>query len=111
MHLEFFLFLLIYVVLVLLIGFAFSRKMRSLEDFFLASRNLPALLIFFSLTASWFGATSTLVSTDDAFRLGVSSFWIVGLPAVLTVLILALFLARPLHRLSIISLTSLRAVI
>lgn len=107
MKLEFFLFLLVYFVLVLLISFLFSKKMRNLEDFFLASRNLPALLVFFSLSASWFGATSSLVSTDEAFKLGVSSFWVVGMPTVLTVLILALFLARSIHSLPIISLPDL----
>ncbi|MFB0565522.1 MAG: sodium:solute symporter [Candidatus Aminicenantaceae bacterium] len=81
--------------------------MKNLEDFFLASRNLPAFLIFLSLSASWFGATSTLVSTDEALKLGVSSFWIVGMPTVLTVLVLAIFLARPIHRLPIISLPDL----
>lgn len=107
MQLEFFLFLIVYFFLVLFISFLFSKKMKSLEDFFLASRNLPALFVFFSLSASWFGATSTLVSTDEAFKLGVSSFWVVGMPTVLTVLILALFLARPIHRLPIISLPDL----
>jgi SSS family solute:Na+ symporter len=81
--------------------------MKNLEDFFLASRCLPAILVFLSLAASWFGATSTLVSTDEALETGVSSFWIMGAPAVLTVLILAFFLARPIRRLPIVSLPDL----
>jgi len=107
MQLEFFLFLFVYFALVLLVSFLFSKRMKNVEDFFLASRNLPALLVFFSITASWFGATSTIVSTDEAFELGVSAFWIVGMPTVLTVLILAFFLAKPIHRLPIISLPDL----
>jgi len=81
--------------------------MKNLEDFFLASRNLPAILVFFSISASWFGATSTIVSTDEAFKTGMSSFWIIGMPAILTVLILASFLARSIHRLPIVSLQDL----
>jgi SSS family solute:Na+ symporter len=81
--------------------------MKSLEDFFLASRKLSAGLIYLSLTAAWFGATSILVSTDEALKSGISSFWLVGLPAVATVLILAVFLARPLYRLSIMTLPEL----
>ncbi|NIM91891.1 MAG: hypothetical protein GTO17_13195 [Candidatus Aminicenantes bacterium] len=107
MQLKFFLFLFVYFALVLLVSFLFSRRMKNLEDFFLASRNLPALLVFFSITASWFGATSTIVSTEEAFELGVSAFWIVGIPTILTVLILAFFLAKPIHRLPIISLPDL----
>lgn len=72
--------------------------MSGLEDFFLASRSLPASLIFFSLTASWFGATSILVTTDEAYRVGVSALWLVGIPAVATVILLALFLAGPIRR-------------
>jgi SSS family solute:Na+ symporter len=107
MQFKFFLFLFVYFALILLASFLFSKRMKNLEDFFLASRNLPTLLVFFSITASWFGATSTIVSTDEAFELGVSAFWIVGMPTVLTVLILAFFLAKPIHRLPIISLPDL----
>ncbi len=81
--------------------------MNSLDDFFLASRKLPGFLVFFSLSASWFGATSILVSTDEAYRAGLSSFWVMGVPAVLTVLLLAFFISRPLRRLSIVSLPDL----
>lgn len=81
--------------------------MKSLEDFFLASRSLPASLVFLSLTASWFGATSILVTTDEAFRVGLSAFWLVGLPAVVTVLIFAMGLAGLIRRLEILSLPDL----
>jgi len=104
---EFFLFLAAYFAFVLLAGLAFSRKMKSLEDFFLASRGLSAGLVFLSLTASWFGATSILVSTDEAMKAGLGAFWIMGAPAVLTVLLLAVFLARPLQRLPIMTIPDL----
>jgi len=81
--------------------------MSGLEDFFLASRSLPASLVFFSLTAAWFGATSILVTTDEAFRVGVSAFWLVGVPAVATVLLLAFFLAGPIRRLDVQTLPGL----
>jgi SSS family solute:Na+ symporter len=96
-----------YVALVLGAGLVFSRKMRSLEDFFLAARDLPGGLIFLALTSSWFGATSLLVATDRAFSSGLSSFWIMGVPAVSTILLLALFVARPLRRFEIMSLPDL----
>jgi SSS family solute:Na+ symporter len=103
----FFVFLFAYFALILLAGIGFSRRMKSLEDFFLASRKLSAGLIYLSMTAAWFGATSILVSTDEALKSGISSFWLVGLPAVATVLILAVFLAKPLYRLSIMTLPDL----
>jgi SSS family solute:Na+ symporter len=104
---EFFLFLFVYFILILFISFLFSRRMKSLEDFFLASRNLPTSLVYLSICASWFGATSILVSTDEAFKHGVSAFWVMGIPATLTVLLLAFFLARPIRRLPIVTLPDL----
>jgi SSS family solute:Na+ symporter len=96
-----------YIALVLAAGLAFSRKTKSLEDFFLASRDLPGGLIFLALTSSWFGATSLLVSTDRALADGISAFWIMGVPAVGTILVLALVIARPLRRFEIMSLPDL----
>ena len=72
--------------------------MTGLEAFFLASRSLPASLVLLSLTASWFGATSILVTTDQAYRSGVSAFWLVGVPAVATVSLMGFFLVGPIRR-------------
>jgi SSS family solute:Na+ symporter len=102
-----FLFLAGYLAVLLIVGLRFSRRMTGLEDFFLASRSLSASLVFLSLTAAWFGATSILVTTDEAFRVGVSAFWLVGVPAVATVLFLALFLAGPIRRLDVQTLPGL----
>jgi SSS family solute:Na+ symporter len=107
MKTEFFVFLLIYFGLLFLASFLFSRRIKSLEDFFLASRNLPASLVYLTLAASWLGATSVLVSMDEAFERGLSSFWVMGIPAILTVLVFAFFLTSPIRRLPIVSLPDL----
>lgn len=107
MALNYSVFLLAYCVILICVGTLFSRRMKSLEDFFLASRSLPASWIFVSLSASWIGATSILVTVDEAYKVGVSSFWIIGLPAVLTVALFAFFFARPIRLLPIFSLPDL----
>ncbi len=107
MRLEFLLSLLLYFFFLILICLFFSRKMKSLEDYFLASRRLPSGLVYSSLVASWFGATSILVTTDEAFTDGVSALWLMGIPAILTVLLFGFFLARPIRRLPIVSLPDL----
>jgi SSS family solute:Na+ symporter len=107
MRIEIFAFFLVYFILIILVNLLFSRRMKSLEDFFLASRSLSAPLVYFSLCASWFGATSILVTTDEAYLRGVASFWLVGMPAVLTVLILGLILVRAIYNLSIVTLPDL----
>ncbi len=88
-----------YVVVLWTAGFGFRRRPASLESFFLASRRLGAGRVAFSLCASWIGAASLLVSTDEAFRDGVSAIWIVGVPAVATLLVLTA-LVRPIRALS-----------
>lgn len=70
------------------IGFRPSGRRGGLEAFFLASRRLGPARVAFSLCASWIGAASLLVSTDEASRDGASAIWIVGVPAVVTLLAL-----------------------
>jgi len=72
------------------------RLRGGLESFFLASRALGPGRVAFSLCASWIGAASLLVSTDEASRDGLSAIWIVGVPAVVTLLLLAA-LVRPIR--------------
>lgn len=95
-----------YAAAVLIIGLAARRRMRGFEDFFLASRRVSGRLAAVSLTASWFGATSILVTTDEAFRGGPSALWLVGLPAIASILILSV-LADRLRSLPALSLAEL----
>ncbi len=99
--------LLVYIGVVLLVGVVFARRASSLEGFFLASRNLGGWLVFFSLTASWIGASSTLVTVDLAFETGISSFWVMGLPAILTAAGFAVLFCRPIRRLPFVTLPDL----
>jgi len=96
-----------YLVLLTGAGMLFPRKNRSLEDFFLAARSLSPGVMALSLCAAWFGASSILISADEACRTGVSAFMIVGLPAVLTVLLFAFFFSGRIHGLPTISLSDL----
>lgn len=92
-----------YLALLLGVGLVFARRMRSSEEFFLAGRRLSGGLVYVSLTASWFGASSILVSIDEAFAGGLSAIWIVGVPAFATVVILAVFFVPLLHRLPVLT--------
>ncbi len=105
--LDYFPFLAAYLVILLVVGLVFTKRMSSLEDFFLASRDLSGTWVFLTLVASWIGATSVLVSVNEAFANGVSSFWVMGVPALLTVLVFFVFLARPIRQLSILTLPDL----
>ncbi len=103
---EFPLAVLLYVFALLGLGLRCPKKLETFESFFLASRSLGSLRIAFSLSASWIGAATLLVSTDEAWRDGVSALWIIGVPAVVTLIVL-LPLARPLRALSGMTLSGL----
>ncbi len=88
MRFEFALAVLIYVLVLLGLSLRFPKKLQTLESFFLASRDLGWLRVSFALCASWIGAATLLVSTDQAFREGLSAVWVIGVPAVVTLLLL-----------------------
>jgi len=87
-------------------GLRFPGRRGGLEAFFLASRRLGPARVAFSLCASWIGAASLLVSTDEASRDGLSAIWIVGVPAVATLLVLTA-MARPIRAASGLTLAGL----
>jgi SSS family solute:Na+ symporter len=99
MKTGFFLAVAAYTVVLLAAGLGYRRRGASLDSFFLASRRLGAGRVAFSLCASWIGAASLLVSTDEARLEGAGAFWLIGLPAVVT-LILLTALARPIRAVS-----------
>jgi len=100
MRMEYLVFLLAYFLLVLGLSFGFARRQNNLEDYFLASRKLPWGLVYVSLGASWLGATSVLVSVEQAFSEGIGAVWVMMIPALVTVSVLALFLSGPIRRLT-----------
>ena len=86
--------LLAYAAILWAAGLGRFRLRAGLESFFLASRALGPGRVAFSLCASWIGAASLLVSTDEASRDGLSAAWIIGVPAVATLLVLLALIRR-----------------
>jgi solute:Na+ symporter, SSS family len=106
MKTGFLLAILLYAAVLWAAGLGLRRRPGGLESFFLASRRLGAGRVAFSLCASWIGAASLLVSTDEAFRDGAGAVWIVGVPAVATLLLL-LALVGPIRLTSGLTLSEL----
>ena len=100
--------LVLYLVFLIVAGIRRARRLGGLEDFFLASRGLSWRLMGLSLGAAWFGASSILVTSGEAFQTGSSALWIVGVPSVAAIpLLLALAFAEPIHALPFLSLPDL----
>lgn len=80
----------IYIIVVSYIGYR-SRKSRSSEEYFLASRSLPSWLLAITFVASWWGGGSAIDLVDHANRDGLSTFWIYGVPVLIAVALMYIF--------------------
>jgi len=79
--------LFIYFVVLVLIGLFLSRKSPDFDSYFYGKRKLGSFLIFFTVTASWFGAASTIATVNAAYKTGFNAVWLLGIPTVTTIFI------------------------
>lgn len=84
------LFLALYIIGIIGVGI-WNRKSDSSEDYFLASRQLPAWLLAITFIASWWGGGSAIDLVDHANRHGLSTFWIYGVPVLIATALMFLF--------------------
>lgn len=95
------LFLCLYIFGLMAIGI-WNRKSTNSEDYFLASRKLPPWLLAVTFIASWWGGGSAIDLVDQAYRTGLSSFWIYGVPVLIATGLMFLF-AKGIRNVSTIS--------
>jgi len=79
-----------YVVIVVMIGIK-NRKCAGSEDYFLANRKLPSWLLAITFIASWWGGGSAIDLADHAFNNGINSFWIYGVPVLISTALMFIF--------------------
>ena len=91
--------LVVYAALLVGTGVLVTRKVRASGDFFVASRSLPASMVFATMLAANIGAGSTVGATGLGYRLGLSAWWWSG-SAAIGCLVLGLLVAPRLHRLA-----------
>ena len=82
--------LIIYFIIVAFFGLILSKKNIDFDSYFFGKRKLGAFLIFFTVTASWFGGASTIATINDAYEKGFESIWLIGIPTILTIFIFVL---------------------
>lgn len=83
-------FLALYVLGIIAVG-VWNSKSRNSEDYFLASRKLPAWLLAVTFIASWWGGGSAIDLVDHAHQNGLSSFWFYGVPVLIATALMYLF--------------------
>ncbi len=82
--------LLLYIITISVIGYL-NRRNSSSEEYFLASRSLPAWLLSITFIASWWGGGSAIDLVDQANREGLSTFWIYGVPVLISTALMFIF--------------------
>src|SRR5690606_9667120 len=85
-----------FLVLQLGIGVWISRRIATEDDYLVAGRRLGPLLATFSIFATWFGAETVIGSAGEAFANGVSLGSAEPFGYGLCLVLMGLFLARPL---------------
>lgn len=90
----FLVFLAIYIAVLLGIGLYFSRRQRSVTDFWLAGRELGPITIGFSAASAWITASALLLATGLFLLIGVGSIWIWVFPNIAGLLIIAAISGR-----------------
>jgi len=85
-------FLGLYILVVSLIGIIHRRGDRGgSEAYFLASRKLSPLVLAITFIASWWGGGSAIDLADHAHANGINSFWIYGVPVLLSTALMFVF--------------------
>jgi SSS family transporter len=97
------LFILIYLLANIGIGWWASRKVQSVNDFVLAGRRLPLAMASSALFATWFGSETVLGASSEFVENGLIGVIEDPFGAALCLLLLGIFFARKLYRLNILT--------
>lgn len=83
-----------YVVVMIGLGFYFSRRIKTEDDYYLGGRSLGPALATFSIFATWFGAETCIGTAGAVYKNGLSSIHADPLGYSICLLIMAIFFAR-----------------
>jgi|GEM_PF-2421511 len=87
----FYLFLAIYSIIILTIGFLIRKGSKDFKEYFLAGRTLSWRSFSLTMSATWFGATSIIVLIDESFLKGLGSIWVMIIPTLMTLSLFIIF--------------------
>ncbi|MDW7731818.1 MAG: sodium:solute symporter family protein [Methanolobus sp.] len=87
----------VYILGLIAIGLYFSKKQKSVTDFWLAGRKVSSLPIGFSAASSWMTAGGILAVIGFYMLLGMGSIWGFVAPNILALLLIALLVGKIKH--------------
>lgn len=95
------LFIVLYLLITLLIGWYSSRFVKNSQDFVLAGRKMPAFVVASGLFATWFGSETIMGASAEFYKKGLLGVIEDPFGSALCLLLLGLFFTRPLYRLNL----------
>lgn len=88
------LFLAIYIAVLLAIGWYYSKRQKSVVDFWLAGRKIGYIPIGFSAAASWITGGGILAVTASYLLGGLGSIWTFAAPNVIALFVIGLLVSK-----------------
>ncbi len=91
----------LYLFLTLFIGWLSSRFIKNSQDYVLAGRKMPTLVVASGLFATWFGSETIMGASSEFSKHGLLGVIEDPFGASLCLLLIGLFFARPLYKLNL----------
>ncbi|MBL7792772.1 MAG: sodium:solute symporter family protein [Saprospiraceae bacterium] len=108
-HLTLIIFIAIYLLATLLIGWWAAQKVKTTQDFVIAGRRLPMFIAACALFATWFGsetvmgASSEFIADEEGAPIGLLRVIEDPFGAALCLVLVGAFFAKPLYKLNILT--------
>lgn len=67
--------ILAYLLVLLVFNILRAKKVKTHEDYMVAGRSLPVIVMVFTLIATWIGSGTFIAGAEYAYRAGFSSLW------------------------------------
>lgn len=93
----------IYLVLTLMVGWYSARYVKSSKDFALAGRQMPMYVVASGLFATWFGSETIMGSSSEFLQHGLLGVIEDPFGAALCLFLIGWWYARPLYRLNLLT--------
>ena len=97
--------ILAYLGLLVFVSFKYGRSVESQEDFSVAGRSLPTMVVFLTMLATWTGTGSIFGNSEKTFQVGIAA-WILPLGEIVGISLL-IFLAGRARRLEQITVSDI----
>jgi SSS family transporter len=95
----------LYILLTLLIGFWAASLVKNTTDFVVAGRKMPLMIAGSAMFATWFGSETIMGAPSEFVEGGVMAIVEDPFGAAMCLILVGAFIARPLYRLNILTLS------